>query len=175
MRKTMTVLLVFPLLWLSGSLYAEKEGSEILIHKMDGRQVKGELIAVKKNSLLLMGKESGADVSVGIHDIQAVTIVKKSRVLKKGLDGLLLGGAIGLLIGYVGGSESKSGTLNIYTKEQTSTMGAAIGSVSGLLIGACVEAIKGKDKTIQLEGKSDPEIKQRLEDLRGKARITDFQ
>ena len=83
MRKTVAVLLVFSLLLISGRLYAEKKGAEIVIHKMDDQQVKGELIAVKQNSLLLKESGSGVDVSVRVGDIRKVTIVKKSKAEKQ--------------------------------------------------------------------------------------------
>jgi hypothetical protein len=37
----------------------EKRGATLIIQKKDGQQVKGELIAVKENSLLLKEAESG--------------------------------------------------------------------------------------------------------------------
>jgi len=64
MRKTIAMFFVFSLLCLSGSLYAEKKGAEIVVQKIDGQQARGELIAVKEDSLLLMEKESGVDMSV---------------------------------------------------------------------------------------------------------------
>jgi len=55
-EKFMVFLIIFSLLVLSGNLYAKKQGAELLIQKKDGQQIKGELIAVKKNSILLMGR-----------------------------------------------------------------------------------------------------------------------
>ena len=47
----------------------------------------------------------------------------------------------------------------------------AIGALTGLIVGGFL----GKDKTIQIEGKSEAEIKRILDDLRKKARVPDFQ
>ena len=95
MRKTIAVFLVFSLLWLSGGLFAEKKGAEIVIQKKDGQRIKGELIAVKKDSLLLMEERYGEDITVGIEDIEMIKIVKKSKAGMGALFGLLAGGAIG--------------------------------------------------------------------------------
>ena len=43
------------------------------------------------------------------------------------------------------------------------------------VIAGIVAIIKGRDKTIQIEGKSDSEIQEILENLRKKARIQNYQ
>ena len=64
MLQFISLLLVFSILALSGNLFAkEKRGADLIIQKKDGQHVRGELIAVKKNSLLLLDRESGADVT----------------------------------------------------------------------------------------------------------------
>jgi hypothetical protein len=47
--------------------------------------------------------------------------------------------------------------------------------IPGLLVGTVVGAIVGTDKTIQIEGKSDSEIKEALDYLGTKARVPDYQ
>ena len=90
MKKFISLFLVFSILLLSGNLYAKKKGAKLVIQKTDGQKIKGELIAVKKDSLLLLGQESGADVSVDIRNIEMVKI-KKSKTL--------LGASLGFLAG----------------------------------------------------------------------------
>ena len=105
MKKFMSMFLVFSILALSIPLTAkEKKGADLIIQKTDGTQVRGELIAVKENSLLLMERESGADVSVDIEDIKFIDIVKKSKTVT----GLLIGGAIEAFVGYMTYSKPKS-------------------------------------------------------------------
>ena len=58
-------ILVFPL----GLIAKDKPGADLLIVKLDGEQVRGELIAVKESSLLLLS-ESGADVSVDVKEMK---------------------------------------------------------------------------------------------------------
>ena len=65
MKKFVTLFLAFSILMLSVPLTAkERKGADLLIQKKDGAQVRGELIAMKENSLLLMERDSGADVTV---------------------------------------------------------------------------------------------------------------
>jgi hypothetical protein len=75
----------------------KKKGADLIIQKKDGRYERGELIAVKENSLLLMERNSGADVTVDVGDIRVITIVKKSKFLTGAGTGLLIGGGIGVL------------------------------------------------------------------------------
>lgn len=64
--KFIALIIIFFLFASSGSLKAnENRGAEFVIQKTDGHRIRGELIAVKANSLLLLESESAADVSVG--------------------------------------------------------------------------------------------------------------
>ena len=46
--------------------------------------------------------------------------------------------------------------------------------IGGVLLGGVVGGLFGKDKTIQIEGMSDLEIREALDKLRKKARIRDY-
>ena len=168
MRKNIAVFLVFSLLWLSGGLFAEKKGAEIVIQKKDGQRIKGELIAVKKDSLLLMEERYEEDITVGIEDIEMVKIVKKSKAGMGALFGLLAGGAIGGAI-YAGADKD----------EMFADMGAAIsGAAVGVLVltlGTLMGAQAGADIKYAIDGKSDSEIRGILLELRAKARVSNFQ
>jgi len=161
MKKFTALFLVFSLLSLSGNLYAKKKGAELIIQKKDGGQLKGELIAVKPNSLLLLDTE-GKDVSVGIADIKIIRIVKKSEVLLRALLGIPVGFLIGAMVGRM--SDEEFGGLT----------GAGIGIPIGVLYGVISGAVAGIDKTIRIEGMSDLEIEEALDKLRKKARIRDY-
>jgi len=169
-KNFIALFLVFSLVALLGNLYAkEKRGADLIIQKKDDQQVKGELIAVKKNSLLLLDSESGADVSVDIRDIKVITIKKKSKALL----GAGIGSGIGLLSGVVAGVIG-----GLYYTDLTLGEGLEDGLIGGLLLSipcAGIGAMLGTDKTIQIEGRSESEIKEVLENLRKKARIPDYQ
>jgi hypothetical protein len=167
-NKILTLVVVFSLLCCSETLLAkERRGAELAVQKLDGQQVRGELIAVKQDSLLLLDSSTATDVSIDTLDIKTIKVVKKSKtVLGVGL-GLVIGGAVGALAGY-GGSHL------FWHSEERQTwawMGGVVGLVSGALIGI---ALSGPE-TIQVEGKSAAETKDILMKLRSKARIVNLQ
>jgi len=75
----------------------KKQGANLIIQKINGQQVSGELITVKPNSLLLLNTE-GKDVSVDIKDIVVITIVKKSKALVGATFRSFAGGGIGAVV-----------------------------------------------------------------------------
>lgn len=192
MKKFTALFLVFSILALSANLYAkEKRGANIEIYKtrpkMEGTpfemsDIKGELIAVKENSLLLLDSNSGTDVAVDINEIYSIKIVKKSKALPVAVFGLLIGGVGGAVIG----STHKRTTLELteetplepYFRELTKSnplLFGVIGGFLGLMIGGLIGASAGTDETIQITGKSDSEIQDILEKLRKKARVKNSQ
>lgn len=170
-KKFVSLFLVFSLLALSGNLMAKKRGAELKIQKKDGQQVRGELIAVKEKSLLLLDAE-GVDVSVDISDVKVITIVKKSKATEWAFLGILVGGGIGTLLAYQKRETSYSPGFG--------SIGAGLGCVVGGvlfggLIGGAAGEEAGKNKIIQIEGKHNSAINIVLEKLRKKARIPDYQ
>jgi hypothetical protein len=169
-KKFISLFLVFSLVLLSVNLYAkERRGARLIITKMNGRQIEGELITVKKDSLLLLFA-GRMDVSVGIEEIKVITIVKKSTFWKGAGLGLLIGGGIGGIIGGKFGSslEGESGTA------KWAILGGAVFGITGYLLGDILGPKKGKYKTIRIEGMSDLYIQETLDKLRKKARIRDY-
>jgi hypothetical protein len=170
MKKFTTLLIVFSLVVLSSNLFAkEKQGTNLIIQKSNAQQVRGELIAVKQNSLLLLERESGADVSVDLREIKFIKIKKKLGVLP----GAGLGLIIGLGVGHVVGSSMEPKRSIINYAAYGRLIGASIGFISGLLIGGLV--FPGGSETIRIGGKSETEIQETLEKLRSKARVKNFQ
>ena len=70
----------------------QKHGTQLIVQKRDGQEIRGELIAVNHNSLLLLQFESAAEVSIKIIDIKVIKIIKKSLLA-------ILVGILGLLEG----------------------------------------------------------------------------
>ena len=176
-KKFISLFLVFSLMMFSTNLYAkEKRGAKLIITKIDGQQIRGELITVKKDSLLLLDTE-GKDVSVDIADIMVIRILRKSKVWTGVGYGLLIGGGVGALLGFAGGGGTYAGmmwgTYQNTSGEEALIYGIAFGFV-GLFLGGIAGAAAGKDKTIQIEGNYPKTIEFHLEKLRKKARIPDY-
>jgi len=169
-KKFISLFLAFSLMMLSANLYAkERRGAKLIVTKKDGQQIEGELITVKPNSLLLLSI-TGRDMSVGIADIKVIRIVKKSKLLTGAWVGIAVGGGTGVLLGglpstYEGMGVSSGGGRKIL---------GVFGAVVGLLVGGTIGAVAGTDKTIQIEGMTDLEIRKALDKLRKKARIRNY-
>jgi len=143
----------------------ERRGAKLIVTKKDGYQTEGELITVKPNSLLLLDAE-GKDVSVGIEDIKVIRVVKKSKALLAAGLGFLTGAAVGAA---VGGQLSEA-----WWWDHGTEICAVIGGFAFGILGGFIVSSAGKDKTIQIEGMTDSEIREALDYLRKKARIPDY-
>jgi len=153
----------------------KKHGAMLLIQKIDGEQLIGELIAVKESSFLLLDKAARTDVSIDISDVKAIMIIKKKGAFSGFLvgagSGASSGAGIWLRLGLIAfplmslGEESWVDYLPGFV---------VIGACIGALIGGATGTVAGIDKTIQIEGKSDLEIREVLEKLHKKARIPDY-
>ena len=173
MRKAISLFLVFSVLLLSVNMFAkERKGADLLIHKIEGNTVRGELIAAKQNSLLLLERFTGADVTVNVGDVEVIKIMGKSRALQGGIIGGLLGGLVGYLIG---GSQGDEGGFVIISRSLAGGIGAAIGGAIGTLAGVGFGSALRVDSTIQIKGRSKSEIRDILDKLSRKARIKNAQ
>ena len=156
-----------------GKFPERKQGTIIIIMKKDGQQIEGELITVKKDSLLLF---TGVDVSIDVADIKFIRIVKKSKFWTGAGLGFLMGGVLGASLGasYAEKEKSKPYFLAGYMADWAILgYGLGLGAITALL-GGLIGASAGRDKTIQIEGMTESEIRKALDKLRKKARIRDY-
>jgi hypothetical protein len=190
-KKLLSLFLIFSLIMINCATLSrleekrekrKKHGANLIIQKINGQQVSGELITVKPSSLLLLNTE-GKDVSVDIEEIKVITVVKKSKALLGVGTGLLGGAGSGAVIGASlwvlglpvvaifgeAGIESWKDDFQDFLWN-----GALIGIGVWVLLGAITGSLLGKDKTIQIEGMSDLYIQEALDKLRKKARIRDY-
>jgi hypothetical protein len=137
---------------LPGGLSAKgRRGAEIIVTRLDGSGVKGELIAVKPDSLLLLSE--GKDVSIGRADIQTVVIIRKSRA------GLLaaVGGAAGAAVGVVLGLNWNFEAITDSRAGGAVFGGAAIGA-GGALLGYLAGQLTGGDPSFTLAGRQEADV-----------------
>jgi len=169
-KRFMALFLVFSLVVLTGNLMAKEKGVYLSIQKTDGEKIGGELITVKKDSLLLVSEVDGYDLPVPIGDIDVITVNNKSLMFELGVLGLIVGAAArGLMHTEI---EKKK-----VEKEATAhqVQKVFIPGLIGAGIGAVIGSTFGIDKKIQIRGKSDAEIQAALEKLSKKAREPNFQ
>jgi len=174
-KKFMGLFLVFCLVTLSGNLTAQaRKGVKIEVETNDGQIMNGELISVKRDSLLMLDAETMADVSVKLEEVKTIQVNNKGRILELGIAGVLLGvAAQGLIqrdektLHGVGGDDDE-----IITQSKRS--GVLFGSI-GLGVGALGGTLMGMNKIIQIQGRSDADIQKDLEKLSKKARVKGIQ
>ena len=173
-KKFTALFLVFSLLTIN--CFPKRRGINLNVTRTDGQPIKGELIAVKENSLLLLEKEVGVDVSININDIKIITTKGRRKVPRLVVPFIAAAG--GAVLGFtVWLIRSAFGFAYIMAEEGKGEKDAKKYASSGALILGClgiVVAIIDTDKTIQIEGMTDSEIQEALDKLRKKARIRDY-
>ena len=102
-------------------------------------------------------------------------IVRKSKGGLGALIGFGIGGAFGIAVGIAWSRDPDSGTSGFFNYLLGFSLLTLIFGAPPALLGWIIGEIAGRDKTIQIEGKSDSKIKKILEDLREEARVPDFQ
>ncbi len=144
-----------------------RQGAELIVIKIDGQQIMGELITVKSKSLLLLDNK-GKDVSVDIANIRIITIVNKSKAGK--------GALYGLLTGIIAGGVYKLAREGIVGQGPSPSWldGFILFGLPAVIIFAIIGAVAGTDETIQIEGMTDSEIQKALDKLRKKARVPNY-
>lgn len=164
MKKAISLFLVFSILLLSGNGYAkEKKGATLIIQKKDGTRVKGELIAVKENSIILLERRSGVDITLDTREIYTVRIYRNSW----------FPASLGLISGIAIGVEVSN---QIDPQTRTFMDFAPFFALLGIsMAGLTVGLVAGADTTFQIEGKSKSEVQDTLEKLRKKARVKNSQ
>ena len=150
----------------------QKPGAKVIIQKKNRQQVKGELIAVKENSLLLKESATGVDVSVEVKDVNLI-IIKKKSVAKLTMS---IGFAVGCLatipsaIKYVDEMKKEGRWWPEYGYARPLAWGAL-----GALIGLLVALPSSLTEYVHMRDKSEEEVEEILVMLRKKARVPDFQ
>ena len=116
----------------------DDHGRNVIVTKKDGTLAQGELLAVKRNALVVSAGETSSEesVSVAIEDVENVEVIMKSKVGK----GMLWGGIIGASLGAGYGSAEPAGwVLSSGTK-------AVIYGVLGLGLGVLIGGWAGSTR-----------------------------
>jgi hypothetical protein len=135
----------------------ERRGSTVVVTMTDGSQVKGELLAVKNDSLLVYDRAADQGQNLDLKQIDQVNVVKKSKIG--------LGLAIGLGVGLVLGCDPET---NVHNEFYWAKSMAGFG-----LLGGIVGAFSSTEKKFSMAGVSSPVIQFKLKWLRHYARDQD--
>lgn len=158
-------ILFFPLLLFS----EDKKGAEVEIITSEAEQIRGELIAVKDTSLLILERETGRDRTFLFSDVSQIIIVKRSRIIFGTTLGALAGGVTGMLLGaLVSFTDNEEEDKSWDYGKIGGTIGLGAGAAGGALFGF----LEGKDKRVLFSELPPQEKEAFLEELRNMARVT---
>jgi hypothetical protein len=142
----------------------EKRGANLIVTRLDGSQLSGELIAVKRDSLLLLS--NGRDESIDLADIKIVRMIKKSRSGKGALYGFAAGAGSGAILGLILDMPLEDDYPLALIVASGAFLGA-IGALSGLLVGS----MAGVDSSFTVAGKPETVVNEYWDKLRTHARV----
>ncbi len=147
-----------------------KHGAGTVIMKRDGPTVRGELVAVRKDSVLLKESRSSYDVSIPLSAIRTIKVDQRSGAVSGAFLGTLVGGLTGMAIGRKAG-ESRHSLVNFETAGTVigAAIGVLIGGGAGLWIGSSIKEYE----TFDLEHTAPEGIPLMMGRLRSRARFPD--
>ncbi|MCJ7526012.1 MAG: hypothetical protein MUP71_12445 [Candidatus Aminicenantes bacterium] len=147
----------------------ERRGSTVEVTMTDGSFVRGELLAVKADALLVYDSDDGQGRSIDIQQVDRVKIFRKGKFL----EGLGIGLGAGLGMSLFNSFILKNGVPGHYWENLVAGFFilAPISSLGGGISGA----LAGIDKKISMAGASPLSAKAKLKQLKHYARERDFE
>jgi len=161
--KLVATILAILMLALPGTLSAANwRGINIIVTTQDGRQFRGELIAVKPDSLVLLDAEH-KDLSILVPEIKNIKVRRRSKALQGLLYGFLAGAVGGAIWGGISADDEwgvAGGAFlgGLFIAPPTSLLGLVAGMGAGL------------DDETDLAGLPEPELDRILAKLSRQAR-----
>lgn len=155
-------ILVVSLLVMPASLSAkQRRGAQLIVTRLDGSQVSGELIAVKPDSLLLLSE--GKDVSIGLADVHTVVIVRRSHAA--------LFAGIGGVAGAAAGATAGAYVFNKWDDDDPRPLrgGLAFGAL-GALAGLLANSVFSWDPRFTVAGRPEADVARFWDRLRAHSR-----
>lgn len=149
----------------------QKKGATVIITLRDGRTARGELIAVKPKSILILDPV-GKDASFDLTEIAVVKVFRKSKAGKGALTGFLIGAGAGITAGILaagtGGDSDFDRKLGAF---YFGTIGGVLGLLGGLMAGV---SAGGGELDIRFEGATGLSLRADLQKLTKYARYKEF-
>jgi hypothetical protein len=160
-KRFVCILIVATLVRPAGLSAKDRKGADIVVTKTDGSQFGGELIAVKRDSLLLLS--AGMDLSIRLADIREVRVVRKSHALLFAGIGAAAGATVGAFVGiYGGGGDDDVGPATI----RGAVVIGALGAVAGLL----TSSVFSRDSRFDVAGGRQEAVAEFWDSLRSYSR-----
>ena len=98
-ERFIALFLIISLVTVTGNLTAaERKGVRLIIHKTDGQQIDGELISIKRDSILILDTTTEVDTTVNINVIDFIHVKNKDLMWELGMGAFLLLGATRMML-----------------------------------------------------------------------------
>ena len=147
---------------------AERRGIVVSIVKIDGSRIQGELVAVRKDSILLQ-EENGPTSLIGIAQVKYMEKPKRSALVGA-INGAIRYGFIGVVVGdLAAGKKAKE-----FWQNPSAFYGGAVGALFGAVMGGLRGAPTRAIETIEIQGYPREKIESVLFKLSRDARIRDW-
>ena len=159
--KLLALVLAGCLLFPSPLSAKARRGALVILTKVDGAEVKGELVSVKPDLLLLL--KSGDVLAIPRGRLHSVTIMRRSRMASGALTGFTAGVLAGVSWGISYGDSAVHGI------RTPVTAGAFAGGL-GLIIGMAVSRGEKVESVIPFAGLTGPDADERWNALRAYSR-----
>jgi len=154
---------VFLMVTLQTAARSKEHGARIIITKLDGQRLEGELLKVKDTGLILMtNSESG--VAIPVKEIKTIELKKKGKFLT----GAAIGLGVSMIAGGIFGSKMENEGVGVLPG--IVFYGGLLGIPTGLLCGG-VSAQLVRHKTYNLVNEKPEKISKILEKLKSKSRF----
>ncbi len=175
-RSEAIAFILFGLMVLGSISWAtERQGAQVVVTLKSGGKITGELLAVKKDFLVLSADGSGMvrDESIAVQDVREVKVIRRSKAGTSMLIGLLAGAGTGAVIGYSDGND-EPGFFSFTARQKAAIMAVGAG-LTGLLVGAIVAGANGADISFRLDNGPKYKVHSALVELSRHARVPELQ
>ncbi len=129
----------------------ERRGATLLVTRNDGTVVKGELLAVKGENLILMSESAREGITENIGELKIIRVIKKPKVFEGIGIGVLVGGAAGGTLG----AAAWSGDALFETRGEAALVTSALFGAIGGFLGGLIGGLASVDANIPVK-KTDP-------------------
>jgi hypothetical protein len=170
------ILAVMILLSLSASALAAV-GAQLVLQKKDGKEVKGELLAVRGRTLVLKEAVTLSGINAYADDLISIRIIRAKFNPIGSIIGVALGATAGFFAGKSMAPDSRKSIRGFgagfgASEAMSSFAWVCIGiggAVAGGVLGGLIGHAATSDEIIQIDGRSPDEIQKALTSLRSKA------
>lgn len=128
-----------------------RRGALIILSKVDGTEVKGELVSVRPDSLLLL--RSGDALTIPRDRVRSVALIRRSRMASSALTGFTAGALFGVFWGISYGDA-------VHGPSPAVTAGTVLGGL-GLVIGMATSRGEKVESVIPFAGLTGPAADER--------------